>query len=300
MAPLKTRLLGKIAEHFPELRYERAQLNQQGWDNYVIILDDRLVFRFPRNAYRAERFQVELKLLDHLKDRSPLPVPDYSYLPDDKSFGGYPLINGRPLRRSTVARFNRYQKYALAEVLGDFLSELHALPVELAATWGIQEEPGGYWWSQANAARMFTEMQVLLFPKLNVGERSFLDDHFTGYLGLSFDFDKAVVHSDFLPEHILVDPETKRVAGIIDFADAEVSDPAVDFSFMWAYGQRFVEDMLGHYRFSVDPDFLERSKFPPRVHSAVHMLEILQGVEIPLSYEESRKRFNREMTLFAA
>ena len=44
----------------------------------------------------------------------------------------------------------------------------------------------------------------------------------------SFDFQPVLVHTD-LAVNTLVDPQTGRLCGLIDFGDAAVSSPALDF-----------------------------------------------------------------------
>ena len=109
-----------------------------------------------------------------------------------------------------------------------------------------------------------------------------------------------MIHSDVTDDHVYVIPELGGLAGIIDFADVEISDPALDFAGLWLYGRSFVEDVLGHYDHSIDDDFLDRSRMRFRVHSAVNMLKILEGkrASMPHSYEQLRAQLNREMVLF--
>jgi aminoglycoside phosphotransferase (APT) family kinase protein len=37
-------------------------------------------------------------------------------------------------------------------------------------------------------------------------------------------------HNDLGIEHILVDPQTREITGVIDWADAAIADPAIDFA----------------------------------------------------------------------
>ena len=92
--------LKSIKESFPDLSFEKAQLVENGWDNDVVILDESLVFRFPKSASYEKRFQAEARLLEVIADAVDTPVPDYKYLASDLSFGGYPIIRGNELLRS--------------------------------------------------------------------------------------------------------------------------------------------------------------------------------------------------------
>ncbi len=296
----KRRYLNLIAEHFPGIAHSKVRFIRHGWDNDVLILDKRLVFRFPRRAGYFERFKAEVRLLRHLRDKFAVAVPDYAYLPDDLSFGGYHIVPGRPMRRSLFQRLNAATKRTIARELGQFLSVLHAVPVSEARALGVTGEESEYWESKPRTETHYEAIRTVVFPKLNDDERLWLDTHFTHYLGLNFDFPLKVIHNDVADHHIYLVPEHGKLGGIIDFADVETSDPAMDFAGLWLYGRLFIEDVLGHYDHDIDDDFVERSKMPYRVHSAVNMLELLQGTgtSIPHSFEKLRKQLNREMVLF--
>ena len=70
-----------------------------------------------------------------------------------------------------------------------------------------------------------------------------------------------LLHADIFAEHIRVDGDG-RLAGVIDFADALVADPALDFAgllnnFSWS----FMERVLRHYEGDIDPDMRRRVRF---------------------------------------
>ena len=177
---------------------------------------------------------------------------------------------------------------------------LHAIPVSEARALGVTGEEGEYWGCKAHTERNYEAMKTILFPKLNRDEKKWLDTHFSHYVDLNFEFPLKVIHCDMTDDHIYLLPELGELGGIIDFADIEISDPAMDFAGLWLYGRPFVEDVLSQYNHDIDDDLVERSKMPYRVHSAVNMLEILQSTHtsIPHSYEKLRKQLNREMVLF--
>jgi len=78
-----------IAEHFPEVKFVKSKFITTGWDNDVIILDDEFVFRFPKRDEYLPRFAAEVKLLNYLTPKSPIPVPNYTHVSPDLSFGGH-------------------------------------------------------------------------------------------------------------------------------------------------------------------------------------------------------------------
>lgn len=70
------------------------------------------------------------------------------------------------------------------------------------------------------------------------------------------------MHRDLAAEHILLDPDTKQVTGIIDWSEISISDPAIDFAGMFHWGGLdFTNAVLSHYPVRVDDGLLERARF---------------------------------------
>jgi aminoglycoside 2''-phosphotransferase len=84
-------------------------------------------------------------------------------------------------------------------------------------------------------------------PLLDEAERAAVARFWDGYLNddAMFDFTPALIHSDLGMEHVLVDDGARRVTGVIDFGDARVGDPALDFVGMGTTLQRQVLDSYG-------------------------------------------------------
>jgi len=293
--PLET-YLEKIKTHFSEVPLENAKLITKGWDNDVVILDDKFVFRFPKRDKYNDRFKAEIKLLRYLAPKMPVPVPDYIYTPEDLSFGGYKMLPGVEMTPEVFSKFSDTQKETIAEQLGKFLSVMHATPIETVKGFGFEEEEGGYWWSKNHTEQTWQGLRDKVFSKLNQEEVRWIEHQFTQYLSLSFDFDITVIHSDFTDDHIFVDTAQGVVTGVIDFADTEFSDPALDFAGMWYYGDYFPQQVLNHYTLKIDADFFKRSKFPVLVHMVGNMLELENGkTDLPVTFESSRAKLNERM-----
>jgi aminoglycoside phosphotransferase (APT) family kinase protein len=67
-------------------------------------------------------------------------------------------------------------------------------------------------------------------------------------------FEPALIHSDLGPEHLLV--RDGRLAGVIDWGDTRVGDPALDYS--WLLNGPFAD-------WDVDADLRRRARFYHRL-----------------------------------
>jgi aminoglycoside phosphotransferase (APT) family kinase protein len=86
-----------------------------------------------------------------------------------------------------------------------------------------------------------------------------IDSFFRHYGNISYDT-KRVIHGDLTDDHILLS-STGALAGIIDFADAVLGDPARDFCYAWRYGEWVPEMIYERYQFKSDPGLLNRSRW---------------------------------------
>jgi aminoglycoside 2''-phosphotransferase len=75
------------------------------------------------------------------------------------------------------------------------------------------------------------------------------------------------IHDDFQMEHVLVDPTTGRLTGIIDWGGV-LGDPARDFSYVLLHGGwSFFQRALAAYDLPLDAEFTERTLFSARLGS---------------------------------
>lgn len=72
----------------------------------------------------------------------------------------------------------------------------------------------------------------------------------------------ALLHNDFAAEHILCDPATQTVTGIIDWSDIAVGDRSIDFAgvFHWG-GEAFIDAVLSTYDGPIDDVVVPHARF---------------------------------------
>jgi len=68
------------------------------------------------------------------------------------------------------------------------------------------------------------------------------------------------------------------VSGIIDWGDAAISDPAVDFACLYTwYGEKWLEDVLAHYSGTPDTEIISRSRYLATC-LAIHIITLGQDL----------------------
>lgn len=250
------KLVAAIRDEFPDLSFADATLIDSGEDHAVVLLDDIWVFRFPRTAEVAVRGATERRLLMGLNAASSVATPRYTHLAKSGDFGGYRMIAGLELTQVTFAALPREVQERVLGEIGDFLRVLHGLPVETVACGSGRGDIEGASWF----ADRYAERRERLAAALGASLSASADRFYDALPAAVATSQVAVTHGDLTADHILLSPDQNRLAGIIDFADAGLGDPAFDFTCFWAYGGWATEHVAKSYSASVDnSEILARS-----------------------------------------
>ena len=268
---------GPLRAALPRADLARATPLGEGWGVIAYRVPDRdgaWAVRVPRGApFDAVTGDLarEVRLLPRL-EAAGLPTPR-----DARAIrlGGalvavaHRLIEGEPLTRARLGRGRG--RAARAAALGDFLTRLHAFPRAEARAAGVPELD---LWADRYET-MLADGRAALGPR----SRAWLDatvERFVAAGGMR-GAPRTLVHGDLAAAHVLARtahpealegpaPLTEGGAGglisIIDFGDALVADPAIDFGgLLLAYGSSFTEQVLAAYGGEVDADFRRRMRF---------------------------------------
>jgi aminoglycoside 2''-phosphotransferase len=254
------RLAARVHHHFPELALGSPRLILHGWDVVVLEVDGSLIFRFPRRADVLTGLANEIRLLPLLVDL-PLRIPHYQWVafPDQlehmEQFGGYVKIPGRALQREQLHP-------ALIEQLGRFLTGLHSLSAVAASQAGVVQYSSADWVQEY--AEFYAQVQQVVYPYIShqaQGRTARLWESFLEEVS-SEPPAMAVIHRDLDSGHILAAGDPPVLTGVIDWGDAALGDPALDFAGLhWLGGEDLVRAVLEFYPLDLGPAALERIDF---------------------------------------
>ena len=118
-------------------------------------------------------------------------------------------------------------------------------------------------------------IRELLFPRLHQGEREYVERLYQDYLSDpgNFDYEPRMIHADLSPEHIIYDPATGTVAGIIDFRDIVIGDPDYEMHWLYAdYGDRFLQRYLAFSPHPLPLRLLRKLRFFYRANTVADIL----------------------------
>ncbi len=253
-----------VIEALPGAEVERAMPLGEGWAILAYrVLDasnDPWAVRVPKpgSSWAVADLEREAPLLPALEAWG-IPVPRDARLlrADDGELLAsiQRVVLGKQVKR---APRGRQASSRLADGLGRALSRLHAFPLEQARALGVTDREmwTGHYEPLIDQAK--AKLPPVSAAWLDSRVREFLD------AGGTSEAARLLIHADISGEHIYAS-EDGSLEGIIDWADAMIGDPALDFAgLLNNYPWRFLEAVLAAYQAdggAVDGDALRRARF---------------------------------------
>lgn len=263
-----TRCRELLDTYAPWLAEGEFEVIQTGWGNLVVVINDAVVLRVPRRPEIEPSIRRERRLLRHIGSILPIAVPQPWSWPADIAHPPaimiYKLIRGEPFTGHLLQGAPQAQ---LALQLAEVLAALHRFPVLLAADLLEQEVTSAAAWRQ-EYRNLFSQVESQVLPLLTDPLRSALIRVWRNFLETddNFDFSPALVHRDLMSGNLLYNRAEQRFSGLIDWEDATVGDPAIDFAgLLIEYGADFAHKALDLYRGDIDSAFWARCEFYARI-----------------------------------
>ena len=251
-----------LARQFPLFAHANVVYLGEGCDSTAFDVNGEWVFRFPKRADVDTQLEVEIGTLRVIAERSPLPVPSITYVGEPSEdfpyrFTGYRKLAGLPAIRLSPDDVP-YAK--VVRPLGGFLSWLHAIPASQVEGLTLPARVAGDVEDEVRTEALEDYQSVseaasdLLTPQWR---ECFETAAPNGLLRAT-----SLIHGDLAAEHVLLDPDTHEITGIIDWADVQFGDPAMDLAGMFHWGGApFFEAVTREYGHPVSQESFEKARF---------------------------------------
>jgi aminoglycoside 2''-phosphotransferase len=286
-----------IKEALPDLSIHSYMQNEEGWDNITVIINDELLFRFPRKLEYANRIPLEKELCTILSHSlQEIEIPKYHLLYKNNCntvpfCSYYPLIHGEPLTTELVAKLEKKELEVIITQLATFLATLHSIPLKRVETLGFPIEKTLIYWKELQ-----TKLNQYLTNNLTSLQKSALNrlfENFFAHIAKST-FQNTIIHADFTHHHILFNTQNNTISGVIDFGDAQIGDPAFDFAGLYYdFGHEFTTSVYEQYSAVIshrDPLLIHRIttlyQYSPLLHNLIYNIETNNEITLKKNEEQ--------------
>lgn len=219
-----------IREQFPDLPLFKIRLLGAGWDNTAFVINEDLIFRFPRREIAVPLLEAEWCILPKLARRLSLRIPIPKWRGSPTSSFPWPFIGYKMLSGSTAcyANLSEEERDGLAEPIAHFLAGLHATPASITSGCQISGDNHDRIDWKILIDKVMKNIEELSLLDL-LEKRGNLESLVESLRDLRPPINSVVVHGDFYVRHILVN-EAHCLVGVIDWGDIHVGDPAIDLA----------------------------------------------------------------------
>jgi aminoglycoside phosphotransferase (APT) family kinase protein len=202
-----------IAERFPELGDAPLTLLSGGWDCVAVDAGGRWLFKLPRNAAAAARLRKEVRLLEVIRPRVGMAVPQM-HISDAPLFSWHIPIRGAHLLSADYNALSDAARAELAGAVAGFYADLHAIDLDLMATTGAEPVPA---WPSGDRLR---ETALPFTPDMLKEQAGALTRHWDR-LGPD-PHGNVYGHFDGHGWNMAFDHTAQRLNGVYDFGDSGI------------------------------------------------------------------------------
>ncbi|MEV6229041.1 macrolide 2'-phosphotransferase [Saccharopolyspora shandongensis] len=232
------------------LQVRVLEIDERGWDfqvGHAVDADGvRWVLRVPRRPDVSELIAGEQRLLEFLRPRLDVALPRWEVCTSE--FVAYRRLPGSPLAPEDPVTL-AYEWWIdvpeeLFGILGAVIAELHRAPAAEIAELGVPVSSRTAVRDEADDHLRRAESELDVPESRARRWREWIDDD-RYWIGESAGL--RLVHADLHPGHLLVD-DSGMLTGILDWTDAAVDDPALDFvAPRRAFGESGLDRLLAAY-----------------------------------------------------
>lgn len=216
----------------------------QGLDSIAYLVNNEYIFKQSKHDEARINLKKEIRVLNYLKDKITLQIPDIEYYSEEYSVCGYKELKGNKLTPSIYKSLSDDEKDMLAQDIALFLREMHSIP--LPDIDGLELHVIDDYKSD------YETLRGMIYDKIPDKSKEYIDDLYKKILNDEriSQYVKALCHNDLSCNHIIV--QNNKAVGIIDFGDVAITDRDKDFVYLLEdsseeIGRDFGIKVLEHY-----------------------------------------------------
>ncbi len=225
-----------LQNQFPELiPIKKMHCIGEGWDNKAFLVNEKIIFRFPRRKIAVELIERENIILKNLRALSiPIAIPNPNYIGHPTTaypypFHGYNLIPGISVCH---AQLSEQERIASLPVLATFLKQLHSIDKAQALTMGAQAQVFDRTNIDKTINNLYERVDKIIAKKICVINKDCFQQEITAIQKIQLPpDDECLIHGDLYCRHLMF--AQGQLSGIIDWGDSGINNKSVDLAVIW-------------------------------------------------------------------
>ncbi len=196
----------------------------QGFDSVAYLVNNEYIFKQSKHNQSRINLKKEIQVLNYLKGKVTLQIPDIEYYSEEYGVCGYKEIVGEKLGPDAYKNMSDKEKDRLAKDIASFLREIHSMP--LPRIDGLELNVIEDYKSDYDA------LKEMIYNKIPDRSKKDIDGLYKRILNDEriSQYEKALCHNDLSCNHIII--QNNKAVGIIDFGDSAVTDKDRDFIYL--------------------------------------------------------------------
>lgn len=271
---------------FPGATVEPAGAGDYCW---AFVVDGAWIFLVARHPEGERSIARAAALLPTLAPALPLAIPDIAHTGrtgGGHAFVGYRKVGGVELTGARYRELGRAARDRCARDLARFLGALHQFPPDVARGRGIIPCPYPFAAIEEGLRAGTAEEEygrdlerLLGAGVLDRGTGDYCRRILAAHLGdrRNPEIRPVLLHGEVSGDHVLHDPQTGELTGVIDFNGLIIGDPARDLLYLYEdYGLPFLATFLRHYPVADRRHVLARLHFFHEWMTALRLLWVVE------------------------
>jgi aminoglycoside 2''-phosphotransferase len=244
-------ILDLISESFPSMNLSTITINNRGWNNLVAIVNNAIVFRFPKRPEDENIMRREIRLIRKLGS-FPVALPDYTYISKSgKFFAGYPIIPGNSLNTSSTLG------KGLIRDMRSILRYLRNFDVSVARSVGTPVYDKGSWLKRHLEILESFEQSLSGITGMSYFS-ALMEELVHAMSGLCADC-FSFAHGDLYRGNVVISQRHDRINGVIDWGNAFCGDYVFDIAALTLdFSRRYCSDLVAEFSPENDVNAMER------------------------------------------
>lgn len=266
--------MDRIALKYSKNKSPHLKHITRGFDNHVVVVDDSIVIKFPRNTRQNKRDKLEADMLGFLKNlNSPVLLPGYMGAGSTPHHYIYNLMPGEVLSIEEIKDFSEQKQQNLAK---DWASFVHwfgkTMPVKkfnnMLKLNRVKPEDN----FDQRFKRVLAEFNHSNYPSLTKVAKELYPKLLKLYPNGLNDSDR-VIHNDLHPDNLLF--VNNKLSAVLDFGDVcqgTVNQELKETTYISQKFMKLVVDQLNKLGETINPDKVLLWSQINKVASIIHRI----------------------------